>query len=146
MSCATEAIKESAADASKRWELEQKSIDRGADELDAQAHLSSALSVGVGGDSQKKPLPDLPSVASFEFSLLPESLQPWVEDITNRIQCPADYIAVAVMAGLGSVIGRKVGIRPQERTDWTEYSNQWALTIGRPGVLKSPSKQTRASL
>jgi Protein of unknown function (DUF3987) len=45
------------------------------------------------------------------------------------------------MAGLGSIIGRKIGIRPQAKTDWTEYANQWALLIGRPGVLKSPAME-----
>jgi putative DNA primase/helicase len=39
------------------------------------------------------------------------------------------------------VIGRKLGIRPQAHTDWTEYANQWALLIGRPGVLKSPAME-----
>jgi hypothetical protein len=35
----------------------------------------------------------------------------------------------------------QIGIRPQAHTDWTEYGNQWALLIGRPGVLKSPAME-----
>jgi len=49
------------------------------------------------------------------------------------------------MAGLGSIIGRKVGIRPQAKTDWTVTTNQWGLVIGRPGVLKSPAMEAALS-
>ena len=88
------------------------------------------------------PLPEgLPSVATFEFELLPQTLRPWAIDICERVQCPADFVGGTIMAALGSVIGRKVGIRPQARTDWTEFPNQWALLIGRPGVWKSPAME-----
>lgn len=85
-------------------------------------------------------IPDsLHPVAPFDFDMLPHTVAPWVRDICERVQCPPDFVAVAVLAGLGSLIGRKVGIRPQSRTDWTVTANQWALLIGRPGVLKSPA-------
>jgi len=106
----------------------------------------SVLSVPEGGQFiEKIPLPELPSVDPFDFALLPESLTPWARDIVERIQCPPDYVGVTIMAALGSVIGRKVGIRPQDRTDWTEVANQWALVIGRPGVLKSPAMEQALS-
>ena len=93
-------------------------------------------------DDTLEPLP-LPSellpVAPFDYALLPESLQPWVKDICDRIQCPPDFVAVGVMAALAAVIGRKIGIRPQAQTDWTVVCNLWALVVGRPGVLKSPA-------
>ena len=98
------------------------------------------------GWPEPQPLPDgLPGVAQFDFALLPETLQPWARDICERVQCPPDYVAVTIMAALGAVIGRKVGIRPQERTDWIEYPNQWALCVGRPGVLKSPAMEAALS-
>jgi putative DNA primase/helicase len=89
-----------------------------------------------------RPLPTgLPPVSTFDFALLPNTLRPWAEDICERVQCPPDFVAVTIMAALGAVIGRKVLVRPQERTDWTETPNQWALVIGRPGVLKSPAME-----
>lgn len=85
-------------------------------------------------------LPDeLAPVAPFDMSLLPETLRPWAEDITERIQCPPDFVGVGIMTGLAAVLGRKIGVRPQERTDWTVTSNQWGLVVGPPGVLKSPA-------
>jgi putative DNA primase/helicase len=92
------------------------------------------------------PLPEgLPAVTPFDFALLPETLRPWAEDICERVQCPPDFVGAAIIAALGSVLGRKVGIRPQEKTDWTELPNQWALTVGRPGVLKSPAMEAALS-
>jgi hypothetical protein len=65
---------------------------------------------------QEDPLPlpeELTPVEPFDYDLLPSSLVPWVKDICDRLQCPPDFVAVAVMAALGSLIGRTVGIRPQ---------------------------------
>jgi putative DNA primase/helicase len=45
------------------------------------------------------------------------------------------------MTAMAAVLGRKVAIRPQSQTDWTVVANQWALIIGRPGVLKSPAME-----
>ncbi len=88
------------------------------------------------------PLPnELSPVAAFDFALLPDAMRPWVEDISDRIQCPPDFVAVAVMTSLAAVIGRKIGIRPQCHTDWTEIANMWGLVVGRPGVLKSPAME-----
>ena len=88
------------------------------------------------------PLPEsLLAVEPFTFDLMPETLRPWVADITERMQCPPDFVAVSVMAGLGSLIGRKVVIRPQAQNDWQECANMWALPIGRPGLLKSPAME-----
>jgi putative DNA primase/helicase len=49
------------------------------------------------------------------------------------------------MTALASVIGRKVGLRPQARTDWTVTCNLWGLIVGRPGVLKSPGLEAALS-
>ena len=92
------------------------------------------------------PLPEgLPAVVPFDFALLPDSLRPWAEDICERVQCPPDFVGATIMAALGSVIGRRIGIRPQAQTDWTEVPNQWALIVGRPGVLKSPAMEAALS-
>jgi Protein of unknown function (DUF3987) len=72
-------------------------------------------------------------------ALLPAAIGPWVCDISERMQCPPDYVGVAALVALGSVLGRKVGIRPQRKTDWFEVANLWGCVVGRPGLLKSPA-------
>jgi Protein of unknown function (DUF3987) len=81
----------------------------------------------------------LAPVDPFDISFMPAALGPWVEDISERLQCPPDYVGVTAIAALGSLIGRRAGIKPQEKTDWMEIPNLWAIFIGRPGMLKSPA-------
>jgi hypothetical protein len=89
---------------------------------------------------EPEPLPDgLSPVDSFASEFLPDQLAPWVDDIANRLQCPPDYVAVSAMVALGSVIGRRMGIKPQIKADWLELPNVWGSFIGRPGMLKSPA-------
>ena len=87
-----------------------------------------------------KPLPDgLPPVASFDPAFLPAAIAPWAMDIAEGLQCPLDYVGIPAMVMMGSLIGRKIGIRPQQRTSWYEVPNLWGMIIGPPGSLKSPA-------
>ena len=147
----------------ERAEEELRSAERGGDFLDefrrwrraggnGKGDRAEALADGTAGDSaspdwpEPKPLPDrLSPVPAFDFLMLPDTLKPWATDICERVQCPPDFVAVTIMTGLGSIIGRKLGIRPQARTDWTVTPNQWALGIGGPGVLKSPAMEAALS-
>lgn len=81
----------------------------------------------------------LSPVKPFDPRLLPKTVRPWIEDISERIGCPPDFPAVAAMVALASVVGRRVTIRPSRRDDWTVTPNLWGAAIGRPGVLKSPA-------
>jgi hypothetical protein len=89
-----------------------------------------------------QPLPeDLPAVPPFDYQCLPETLHPWIKDIAERMQCPPDFPAVGAMIALGSVLGRKIGIRPKRHDDWVEIANLWGGIIARPGLLKTPALQ-----
>ena len=95
---------------------------------------------GVVAWPEPKPLPNgLAPVEPFSSEFMPDALAPWANDIANRLQCPPDYVAVAAFTALGSVIGRRIGIKPQAKTDWVEIPNVWGMFIGRPGMLKSPA-------
>lgn len=88
-----------------------------------------------------EPLPsDRPDVPAFDPALLPTPLRPWVEDIAERMQCPIEFPAVAALVEVGSVVGRKIGIRPKRHDDWCEVANLWGAVIGRPGTMKTPAK------
>jgi hypothetical protein len=86
---------------------------------------------------------ELPSglkpVAPYDSNFLPRAITPWVLDIADRMQCPPDFVAVSALVALGATIGRKIGIRPQIRTDWLEVPNLWGCIVGRPGAMKSPA-------
>ena len=87
-----------------------------------------------------QPLPsNLPPVYPFEMDLLPETLCPWVRDVAERMQCAPDIVAITLMVTAGSVLGRKIAVRPKQHDDWQEVPNLWAMVIGRPGLLKTPA-------
>lgn len=89
---------------------------------------------------EPSPLPDaLPPVQPFDAELLPVALRAWVIDIAHRMQCPADFSAVAALVALSSLIGARAVVRPKELDDWQVVPNLWGVIVGRPGVKKSPA-------
>jgi putative DNA primase/helicase len=90
------------------------------------------------GEPQPIPSALLP-VKPFDVALLPATLAPWVADIAERMQCPADFPAVGAMVAASSVIGRKAVIAPQRFDDWHVVPNLWGAIVGRPGCMKSPA-------
>jgi Protein of unknown function (DUF3987) len=74
-----------------------------------------------------------------KFADAAPSIGPWVGDISERLQCPPDYVAVTGFTSLGALIGRRIGIKPQQKTDWLEVPNVWGCFVGKPGMLKSPA-------
>jgi len=56
---------------------------------------------------EPKPLPDiLPPVAPFDAKMLPDAVRPFIEDVTQRMQCPIDFPAVAMMIVLAGALAR----------------------------------------
>lgn len=87
-----------------------------------------------------EPLPsELPPVMKLNPAWLPQVVGEYIADAAEQMNAPPDYLAVTLLSAMATVIGRKIGVRPQENTDWTEIVNMWALLVGRPGMLKSPT-------
>ncbi|TFH07701.1 MAG: DUF3987 domain-containing protein [Nitrosomonadales bacterium] len=85
------------------------------------------------------PLPSLPDVLQFDYSYLPDAFRGYVQDISERMQCPPDFAAVGVFIMMAAVIGRKVSIRPKRKDDWTVVPNLWGAVVGNSGTMKSPT-------
>ena len=85
------------------------------------------------------PLPDLPQVPELSMSVLPDAFRDWIDDASDRARFRPDFAAATAMVCLGSVIGRKLGIRLKRADDWTEYANLWGAIVGQPSSLKSPA-------
>jgi len=85
-------------------------------------------------------LPDpLPSVMPYASDLLPRSVGAAVDDIAERMQCPPDFPAAAMLVAMGAILGCRIGIRPKRRDDWLVVPNLWGCVIGRPSLKKSPA-------
>ena len=88
---------------------------------------------------QRVPLPTLPSVPPFPERILPDALRPWLIDAADLARFPLEFAAVPAMTAVGSIIGRKIGLRLKARADWVEHGNIWGAIVGSPASLKSPA-------
>lgn len=85
-------------------------------------------------------LPDpLLEVMPYPGDLLPPEIGDVVDDVADRMQCPPDFPAAAMLVALAAVIGCRVGIRPRRHDDWLVIPNLWGCVIGRPSLKKSPA-------
>ena len=82
---------------------------------------------------------ELPQVKPFDDRLLPESFQPLVCDIADRMQVPIDFPAAVVVLALAGAPGRRARIQPKENdSSWIVVPNLWGGIVASPGQLKSP--------
>lgn len=83
---------------------------------------------------------DLPPAPAFDAGeLLPPNLADYVLDEADRMPCPPDYIAAALMTGIGSVIGSRVALKPKRRDDWIVTPNLFGGAVGDPAAKKTPA-------
>jgi len=88
---------------------------------------------------QKLP-PDLKPVLKLDLAWLPNSFAPAVQDISDRLQCPPDYLAAAMICAAGAIVGNRVGICPREFDDsWVVHPALWGGIVGPPASKKSPA-------
>lgn len=86
------------------------------------------------------PLNDaLPPVPPMEAEMLPAELRAWLVDIGGRMNVPLDFLAIPCMVMLAGVVGRKIAVRPEQHTDWSEVGNLWGVTVAPPGAMKTPA-------
>lgn len=84
--------------------------------------------------------PHLRPVPVFDEALFPPALRPALRDVAHRMQCPPDWLAVAWLVALGSVVGNRCGIRPKQYdTGWLEVPNLWGAIVAEPSKLKTPT-------
>lgn len=71
--------------------------------------------------------------------LLPEVLRDWIMDEANRMPCPPEFIASAVIVSLGAIIGAQCAIKPKSNDSWLIIPNLWGGVVGLPSTKKSPA-------
>lgn len=111
--------------------------------------LKEFLGVGNGtieatqhGQPQNLP-PALRTVPALNSNNLPDAIRDAVIDLADRLQCPPDYLAVAMLSAAGAVVGNTVGIFPYANDEsWEVYPALWGGVVGDPGSKKSPSLQS----
>jgi Protein of unknown function (DUF3987) len=106
---------------------------------EVEARLSQTIN---GEELWPDPVPlrdELPPVPSLDCQLLPNSLRPLVEDVSERMQLPPDYATAAAVVALAGCVNRRAVMRPKQHdTSWAVIPNLWGAIIAPPGSMKSP--------
>ena len=71
----------------------------------------------------------LPEVSPYRSDLLPKVVGNVVDDIAERMQCPPDFPAAAMVVAMAAVIGCRIGIRPRRFDNWLVVPNLWGLSL-----------------
>lgn len=86
--------------------------------------------------------PALRPIPALDPNHLPSAIRDAIVDLADRLQCPPDYLAVAMLSAAGAVVGNKVGIFPRANDEsWQVYPALWGGVVGDPGSKKTPSLQ-----
>lgn len=81
----------------------------------------------------------LPAPAFDAAALLPPTLGAFVLDEAERMGCPPDFVAAALIVALGSVIGARAGLKMKRHDDWIVVPSLWGGIVGSPASKKSPA-------
>ncbi len=83
---------------------------------------------------------DLPAAPGFDAGvLLPRALAEFVLDEADRMPCAPDYVAAALLVGLGAVLGARCALKPKSRDDWIITPNLFGAVVGDPSTKKTPA-------
>ena len=102
--------------------------------------MGASAATGDGWPEPKPIQAALHPVPPFDAeTLLPDALRGWVMDEADRMPCPPDFVAAAVLVGLGAIIGARCAIKPKARDSWLIVPNLWGGIVGLPSAKKSPA-------
>lgn len=82
---------------------------------------------------------ELLPVEPLRLSIIPSPFRDWIKDVSERMQCPPDFVAAAMLVMTSSIIGAGCGIRPKKEDDWLVIPNLWGGVVGRPSMMKTPA-------
>ncbi|CAM8635462.1 Primase, C-terminal 2 [Burkholderiales bacterium] len=110
----------------------------------APIHLVDIGSVDSSFDGwpQPMPLPDgLLPVEELDPTTLPSTISDAIVDISERLNCPIEFVAIPVLTAAGIALGNRIGVLPKRFDDsWEVYAGFWGGIVGSPGSMKTPAQ------
>jgi hypothetical protein len=87
-------------------------------------------------------------VEKLSKSMLPEDIYQYILSHSARLdKAPIEYAAISFLVSAASLIGNSIKIQPKRNdTSWRLPSVLWAISIGFPSSMKSPSQSAGISL
>jgi hypothetical protein len=84
---------------------------------------------------------ELETAPKFPVEFLPGPLSEFACDATDRMQCPVDIVAIPLIIGAATAIGKDFRLAPKAHDDWTERPCLWGGVILPSGQMKTPALQ-----
>jgi hypothetical protein len=81
---------------------------------------------------------EIESAPQFPVAFLPGPLSDFACDVTDRMQCAVDIVAVPLIISAATAIGKGFRMAPKAGDDWTERPCLWGGIILPIGSMKSP--------
>lgn len=79
------------------------------------------------------------AVPALSPKLIPEAFQRWLVDASERACVPLEFMVVAALTALSSLVGRSLAICPKQHDNWTVIPNLFGMIVGNPSIGKSPA-------
>ena len=93
-----------------------------------------------------RPLPESKNkVLPLNKEMLPNRLLKYTKYVSERMQCPHDFIVVSSLCSLASLLGNSVLVKTQNNSDWGEVPTLWGMLIGNSSFKKSPALKSALS-
>jgi hypothetical protein len=98
---------------------------------------------GNGHDAEWPLLIDITTgpgaVPPFPVDLLPPPFSTFVADVSDRMQTPADFVAIPLIVSAATMLGHEVRIKPKRHDDWTERPCLWGMVVSLSSTGKTPA-------
>jgi Protein of unknown function (DUF3987) len=79
---------------------------------------------------------------AFPETFLPDIMARYASDAARRMQAPLDFIAIPLLIGAATVIGKAFYLAPKAADNWAERACLWGGIIGDVASGKTPSFKT----
>lgn len=88
-------------------------------------------------DDPEPMIPEAISVSKFPVGVFPSPIENFIHEASKSINCPVDYLGVAVLGVTSVALGRKYSISP--KAGHREYAIFFMAVVGDPGQKKTPA-------
>ncbi len=103
----------------------------------SRSRSSSSAQMDNEWPSQLGELPTESTVPWLPAEMIPAPLRSWLVEVAERACFPLEFVTVPALVGVGTVIGRGVGVMPSRFDDFLVIPNLWGAIIARPGMMKT---------
>lgn len=118
---------------------EATTADQEAEDL-APGTVSGMSVTDLGEWPEPSPIKaELLPVEPLLLSIIPSPFRAWIKDVSDRMQCPPDFVAASMLVMTSSIIGAGCGICPKKEDEWLVIPNLWGGVVGRPSMMKTPA-------